>query len=98
MKISVDDQELFSLSETKKNVLKSEIPSDIFDADMKRRLEWVLTHKYEQCLVRLKSEWDSILKTRYEMIPSDDEAIAQLIFTQPDYKDGLAKRIENEAT
>ena len=96
MKISVDGQEVFSLSETQEAVIKSEIPDDIFDADMKRRLEWVLTHKYEQCFERLKKEWEPKLKERYQMLPSGDDAIAQLICSQPDYKDGKAKQVESE--
>ena len=96
MKISIDGQEVFSLSETQKAVIKSEIPDDIFDADMKRRLEWVLTHKYEQCFERLKKEWEPRLKERYQMLPSGDEALAQLICSQPDYKDGKAKQLESE--
>jgi len=45
MKISVDGQHVFELNETKKNVLKWEIQDHLFDADMKRRLQWVLMHK-----------------------------------------------------
>ena len=37
MKISVDDVELYTLSETQSNVIKYDINSDEFDADMKRR-------------------------------------------------------------
>jgi len=96
MKISIDGQEVFSLSETQKSVIKSAIPYDIFEADMKRRLEWVLTHKYEQCFERLKKEWEPRLKERYQMLPSGDEALAQLICSQPDYKDGKAKQLESE--
>jgi hypothetical protein len=96
MKISIDGQEVFSLSETQKAVIKSAIPYDIFEADMKRRLEWVLTHKYEQCFERLKKEWEPRLKERYQMLPSGDEALAQLICSQPDYKDGKAKQLESE--
>lgn len=97
MKISVDDQELFSLSETQKAVIKSEIPHDEFDADMKRRIQWVLTHKYERCFDRLKKEWEPKLKERYTMVPSKDSDLATLICSQFDYKDGHAKKVESEA-
>jgi hypothetical protein len=96
MKISVDGQEVFSLSETQKAVIKSDVPHDIFESDMKRRLEWVLVHKYEHCLASLKKEWEPRLKERYEMLPSGDDALAQLICSQPDYKDGKAKQLESE--
>lgn len=87
MKISVDDQELFRLSETQKKVIKNDIHEDIFDEDMKRRLQWVLTHKYERCFERLKKEWDPKLAANgVSMIPTNPDAYAELVFAQPGYK------------
>lgn len=86
MKISVDDKELFSLSETQKKVIKNDIHEDIFDEDMKRRLQYILMHKYERCMERLKKEWEGKLKERVASIPTNDDALAELIFSQPEYK------------
>lgn len=87
MQIKVDDQEVFSLSETQMNVIKNDIHEDQFNADMNRRLEWVLTHKYEQCYERLKKEWEPKLAGRgVEYVPTNPDAFAQLVFSQPDYK------------
>ncbi len=86
MKISVDDQEIFELSEIQKKVIQNDIHSDEFDFDMKRRLHWVLNHKYERCLHRLKLEWLPKLQQRMPSIPSNDEQLAAVIFSQPDYK------------
>lgn len=87
MKISVNDTELFTLTETQKKVIKNDISEDIFDNDMKRRLNWVLMHKYEQCFKRLKQEWDPKLKANgVTSIPLDEDAYAQLVFAQPNYK------------
>ena len=95
MKISVDDVEIYTLTETQKNVIKDSIKSDEFDADMKRRLDWVLKHKYEQCFKRLKNEWEPRLKTLgVESIPLDDDAFADLVFARPEYKDRLAREAE----
>lgn len=88
MKISVDDQELFTLSEVQKSVIKNDIHEDMFDDDMKRRLQYILMHKYEQCFVRLKQEWDKKLcDCGVKMIPTDPEEYAKLVFSQNDYKD-----------
>lgn len=88
MKISVDDQELFTLSEIESKVIKNDISRDIFDTDMKRRLQWALMHKHEQCFERLKKEWEPKLAANgVKMIPTDPEAFAELVFSQPDYKD-----------
>ena len=87
MKISVNDIELFTLNETQKLVIQSELSSEIFEEDMKRRLQWVLIHKYEQCFNALKRRWDPILSQRYTSIPTDSREYSQLVFSQPDYKD-----------
>ena len=87
MKISVDDKEIFSLSEPQKKVIMNDIHEDIFDEDMKRRLEWVLMHKYQRCFERLKSEWETRLKNSgVKSMPLDNDEFAQLVFSHPDYK------------
>jgi hypothetical protein len=91
MKISVDDIELYTLTNTQKSVVKNDINTDEFDADMKRRLNWVLTHKYEQCFERMKKQWEPVLAQRYAQIPTDKDAFAALVLSQPDYKDRKAR-------
>lgn len=86
MKISVDDVELFTLSDIQKQVIQNDIRTEDFEDDMKRRLEYVLNHKYERCFDRLKKEWDSKLAANgIDMIPTDRDAYAQLVFEQPNY-------------
>lgn len=87
MKISVNDEKLFELSATQKKVIKNDIPDEIFDEDMKRRLEYILLHKYERCFERLKNEWESKLASRVDAVPTNKDAFAQLVFSQPDYRD-----------
>jgi hypothetical protein len=92
MKISINDKELFTLSDIQKQVIKNDIHEDIFDADMNRRLQWILMHKYEECFKRLKTEWDPKLAINgIEMIPTDPDAYAQLVFKQPNYQDRAAR-------
>jgi hypothetical protein len=86
MKVSVDNQELFTLSNVQKKVIKNDIHEDEFDSDMKRRLEYILTHKYERCYERLVKEWMPKLQQRYQSIPTNSDQVAELIFTQADYK------------
>lgn len=95
MKISVNDQELFTINETKKQVIMHDISQDIFDEDMKRRLQWVLTHKYERCFERLKAEWEpKLLANGVQSVPTDPDAYAQLVFAQPNYKDKKVRDAE----
>lgn len=87
MKISINDQELFTLSEVQKQVIKNDINADVFDEDMKRRLQYILCHKYERCFTRLKAEWDKKLaENGVDMIPSNPDRYAELVFSQPNYK------------
>jgi len=88
MKISVDNEELFSLSETQKKVIMNDIHADIFDADMKRRLQYILTHKYEECFKRLKSEWEPKLKELgVDSVPLAEDKFAELVFSRGEYQD-----------
>ena len=85
MKISVNDQELFTLSDMQCKVICNDIPKDIFEEDMKRRLNYILQHKYERCLERLKAEWMPKLASRIDAIPTNDEKFVELVLAQPDY-------------
>jgi hypothetical protein len=94
MKISVNDTELFTLTETQKSVIKNDIDADIFDEDMKRRLQYILMHKYERCFARLKTEWDKkLIENGVQSVPTDPDAYAQLVFSQPNYKDRKAREL-----
>lgn len=87
MKISVDDKELFTLTDIQKQVIMNDIPEEEFEEDMKRRLRWVLMHKYEQCYARLFNEWMPKLKEcGIKSVPLNDEEFSKLVFAQPEYK------------
>lgn len=87
MKISVNDQELFSLSEIQKKVIKNDVNADIFNDDMNRRLQYILSHKYNQCFSRLKEEWDKkLILNGVESVPTCPDKYAELVFAQPNYK------------
>lgn len=87
MKISVNDEHLFTLSETQKKVIKNDIHEEDFESDMRRRLQYILTHKYERSFERLKNEWLPKLQSRMDSIPTDPDKLADLIMSQTDYQD-----------
>lgn len=92
MKISVNDQELFTLTDIQKQVIKNDIHAEEFDTDMNRRVQWILMHKYDECFKALKAEWDPKLAANgVKMIPTDPDDYAQLVFAQPNYKDRSAR-------
>lgn len=86
MKVLLDNKEVLDISNTMLKVIANDIGDDVVN-DIERRLDWVITHKYEQCFSRLKAEWDPKLAARnIEMIPTNKEKYAELVFSQPDYK------------
>ncbi len=98
MKISVDGIDIFELTEIQKQVIKNDINADEFDEDMKRRLQYILMHKYDQCFFRLKNEWDKkLVANGVAMIPTDPDEYARLVFSQPNYKDRKQKELEAAA-
>lgn len=97
MKIFVDNDQVFELNETKKKVIKNDIHDTIFDSDMKRRVRWILEHKYENCFKRLKQEWEPKLSAKgMQFLPLDPDAFAELVFSQSDYKDRAQRDKEEE--
>jgi hypothetical protein len=96
MKISIDDQEIFTLTETQKRVIQNDIPSEIFEEDMKRRLKWVLfDEKYARCMQRLRKEWEPVFKAEGAIsLPTSDDEFAELVFTHQDYKDRSTRNAE----
>lgn len=87
MKVKVDNTEIFELKEWEKDVIKNDVKSEEFEADMKRRLEWVLKHKVERCYERLQKEWTPKLKIRgIVSIPANPESFLALVKSQIDYK------------
>jgi hypothetical protein len=88
MKISVDDQEVFTLTEIQKKVIQNDIPSEAFEEDMKRRIRWVLIEeKYTRCMDRLRKEWEPKFKAEgVPALPTDDDAFAVMVFSHRDYK------------
>jgi len=87
MNIKINDKEILELTETQKKVICNDIMSEELEADLKRRVQYALMHKYEQCFKRLKTEWEPKLKRAgVRSIPLDDEEFAELVFSQEGYK------------
>lgn len=95
MKVSVDGKQILELTNTQEKVIQNDIPTSIFQEDMERRVKYTLTHKYERCFERLKSQWEPILSQRIESVPTDPDKFAQLIFSQPDYKNRSQREQES---
>lgn len=96
MKFSIDGKELFALNDVQKNVIKDYLNSDIFEEDMSRRVFWVINEIYKESFKKLKSEWEPKLAAKgIKSIPTDKDEFAQLVFSQPEYKDRKARDLED---
>lgn len=95
MRFLVEEEEVYVLNEVQKKVICNDISMDVIDADLKRRVKYIIEHKYEQCLKRLKDEWMPNLKASgVTSIPLDDDEFAQLVFSQTEYKDRKDRDLE----
>lgn len=95
MKISVNDVELFSLNDIQKQILAYEIPNEILEDDLKRRLNWILSHKIDEVYKSLRSQWEpKLIAEGAKSLPTDKEEFASLVFAHPDYKDRSARELE----
>ena len=95
MKIKVDGRDVLELNETQKKVIKNDIHEDEFQKDMERRVAYILQHKYERCFDRLKKEWEPKLRIRVASVPTDPDAFAELIFSQPEYRSRKQRELES---
>ena len=95
MKIKYNEKEILNFNETKKKVLMNDIPSEEFDSDIERRLQYIISHKHEQCMKRLREEWMPKLQAKgVAQVPLDDDQLAELIFSQPEYKNRSQRNID----
>ena len=87
MKFKIDDKDIFELTDTQKKVLRDEIYDELFDEDMEHRIQQLIMMKYTTCFNKLKTDWLPKLKAKgVKMIPTADDELAELIFSQKDYK------------
>jgi len=94
MQVKVNDKVVLELNETQKKVIQNDIPSEVFESDMERRVNYILSHKYERCMKRLRQEWEPKLKKELPSIPSNDDEFAELVFARPNYKNRSQRELE----
>lgn len=87
MKIKFNDVLILDITETMKKVICHDIQEHDLTEHLIHIIQCSVMHKYMACFDRLKAEWDSKLTDRgVEMIPTNKDKYAELVFSQPDYK------------
>lgn len=95
MKVSINDQELLTLSEIQKKVIEDKIES--CGAWVESGLRENIANKFDSAFNGLKKEWDDKLAQRgVEMVPTNKDDYASLVFSQPDYKNRSQRDAEAE--
>ncbi len=99
MQITVNGQPLFEVNATEMELLEYFLPVSTLDADLKRRLEWVLTHKIEQCHKKFREEWMPKLEKdpAVTTVPVGNEDFFNMVKVRPDYKDRATRDVEAAA-
>ena len=93
MQIKVNNKTVLELSEIQKKIIQTDIDEDEFDADMERRVKWVLEHKLDRCYGRLRQEWEpKLIAGGATTLPTNKEAFAQLVFDHPEFKTRKQKK------
>jgi len=96
MKFYIDKELVFELTQSQEDIIKHDIPEEEFLSDMKRRIQWVVMHKYTRSFKRLKDEWIPKLKeSGVASMSLDDDKLSRDIFRHANYKNRSA-RIKEE--
>lgn len=98
MEISVNGQVIFTIDEHTEQVIKSDIPAEIFEEDMIRRLKWIIQEKYKGCIRRMRETYEPQLIANNIKPDYDNDIFANQVFALPTYKDGSTKRAEQLAS
>ena len=99
MKVSVNDEELFSLEDWEIKVIENDICSEECHEDLCRRLEYILKHKVERCYERFEKEWLVKLQNDPSItsIPADKKAFVEMVMLRADYKNRSARDAETKS-
>lgn len=92
MDVFLDDEKLFTISDTDIKLLAHDLEDPI--SEIKRRLEYIISHKCDQCYKRMRDEWVERFEKTGEIsaVPLGRDAFVALVTAHPDYKD----RVERE--
>ena len=86
--VLVDEKGTISFSKEHEMILKNCIcKNETSEEFIEKRIVWILTHKYERCLERLRKEWESKFASLGILeVPTNSDEFIQLVFAHPDYK------------
>jgi len=94
MEIIVNGKCVFVLNNEYKKILLHEMNFEQFDNQFKDLVINSILDRIRSNSSRLIQKWMPELKKRYEMLPTDDKKLVELILSQRDYKSMEEEQIE----
>lgn len=85
--IQVDGVEIMQISDPQIKLLQYRFNKTTLKNLLIDKLKDIMQSEINYTLRQLKEDWIPIINTRYATISTSDAQVAQLIFSQPDYKD-----------
>lgn len=86
MKFSIDDKEICCISDMQEKIICYCISEKQVFNDMCRRVNWLVDSVYDSSLDQLMKNWIPKMSERYDSLPTNQDKLIDLIFSQPDYK------------
>lgn len=86
MKFQVDDKETCSLSDMQERVMFYSINEKQFHSCMCQKVNWVVNSSYQGALDQLLKDWMPKMIERYDSLPTNQEKLLDMIFSQKDYE------------
>lgn len=91
MKIYINNDLVYEVSDLEKKCLENTINKNQIEARFHEIVHWHIQSFCDQSRESLKKHWIPILFKRLKSIPTDDESLLGLIFSQSDYQDQYTK-------
>lgn len=82
MEVKVNGKVVLALEEWKEKVIQHDIPTEIFQEDMERRVRWVVEHHFERCFNKFYNECLRVVvpERNIKEVPLDWKQFSELMF------------------
>lgn len=86
MQVQIDGKTIFEITEIDRLLLADDLIN--VDAEIARRLEWVIKHKVDEVFKRFKATWDVYFERNPSIayIPTGKDEYVRLVTLQKDYR------------
>ena len=98
MKIYLESEEILDIQQWEINLLGYQLSAANLTNDLKRRLQYIIRHKIDQCFEQLQKDFMPILRDDPSVtsIPVKKDQFVAMILQRPDYKDRDTKEAEQQ--